>query len=112
MKLFSENTYRRNLAKEVSEDRLRHDSQNPAKIVAIGLCLSCLCALSVLPATARLNLQRGQSARENSGPSTGKRIALIIGNSAYSVKPLPNPVNDAADLGSTGRLKVISTSQE
>lgn len=28
-------------------------------------------------------------------PSTEKRLALVIGNSAYTVKPLKNPVNDA-----------------
>lgn len=28
-------------------------------------------------------------------PSTGKRVALVIGNSAYSEGPLRNPVNDA-----------------
>ena len=35
----------------------------------------------------------------------GERLALVIGNSAYTVKPLPNPQNDAADVGAAlGRL--------
>jgi hypothetical protein len=30
---------------------------------------------------------------------TGKRVALVIGNSAYQNTPnLPNPANDAADM--------------
>jgi len=40
-----------------------------------------------------------------SNPSTttlkqksGKRVALVIGNSRYSTSPLPNPVNDARDI--------------
>jgi formylglycine-generating enzyme required for sulfatase activity len=30
--------------------------------------------------------------------SSGQRVALIIGNSAYADSPLPNPVNDANDM--------------
>ena len=33
-----------------------------------------------------------------SAQSTGKRVALIIGNSAYTTGPLLNPVNDATDM--------------
>ena len=46
--------------------------------------------------------------RERFGPGAGqeRRIALIIGNSAYRQSPLTNPVNDAqamaATLGSLG----------
>jgi hypothetical protein len=39
-----------------------------------------------------------------------RRVALVIGNSAYSVKPLPNPINDATDIAHTLRqvgFKVI-----
>jgi hypothetical protein len=42
---------------------------------------------------------RGQSARDNSPKEKERRIALIIGNSGYAVKPLTNPANDAMDLG-------------
>jgi len=31
-------------------------------------------------------------------PATGKRLALVVGNAAYSVSPLANPANDAADV--------------
>ena len=31
----------------------------------------------------------------------GKRVALVIGNSAYSSAPLANPVNDAMDIAAT-----------
>ena len=30
--------------------------------------------------------------------SQGKRVALVIGNSAYTTGPLTNPVNDATDM--------------
>ena len=30
--------------------------------------------------------------------SSEKRVALVIGNSAYDVAPLKNPVNDARDM--------------
>jgi formylglycine-generating enzyme required for sulfatase activity len=31
-------------------------------------------------------------------PALGKRVALVIGNSAYATSPLANPVNDATDM--------------
>lgn len=34
-------------------------------------------------------------------PNSGKRLALVIGNSAYQWKPLHNPVNDARDVAQT-----------
>lgn len=41
------------------------------------------------------------------GPKTspGKRIALVIGNSAYLSQPLANPVNDSADMAKTLRSR-------
>lgn len=33
--------------------------------------------------------------------ATNRRIALIVGNSAYTASPLSNPVNDATDMAST-----------
>ena len=33
--------------------------------------------------------------------ATEQRIALVIGNSAYSIGPLKNPVNDATDMAAT-----------
>ena len=35
--------------------------------------------------------------------ATSKRLALVIGNSRYSSRPLKNPVNDASDMASTLR---------
>jgi Tol biopolymer transport system component len=34
------------------------------------------------------------------GQSTGRRVALVIGNQRYSRQPLANPMNDATDLAS------------
>ncbi len=43
-----------------------------------------------------------QLEREKSNNKTEKRVALIIGNGAYTkAKPLPNPPNDAADMAAT-----------
>ncbi|MDQ3087051.1 MAG: caspase family protein, partial [Acidobacteriota bacterium] len=40
--------------------------------------------------------------REKPNAQIEKRIALIIGNGAYTkAKPLPNPSNDAADMAAT-----------
>ncbi len=36
-----------------------------------------------------------------SGKASGRRIALVIGNSAYKNRPLKNPVNDAKDISDT-----------
>lgn len=48
---------------------------------------------------------RGQDSRSVAKPITtsNKRLALVIGNSAYSVKPLPNARNDAQDVAATLR---------
>jgi tetratricopeptide (TPR) repeat protein len=45
------------------------------------------------------------SSSENSGaPVGGRRVALVIGNSAYRfASPLPNPKNDASDIAQTLR---------
>ncbi len=45
---------------------------------------------------------RGFTPDNGNTASTQKRIALVIGNSAYAhVTPLPNPVNDADDMAAT-----------
>ena len=36
-------------------------------------------------------------------PASGQRVALVIGNSAYSEAPLRNPVNDATDVAAALR---------
>ncbi len=64
---------------------------------------------SGLPLTAQTNRQLK---RENSSNQTEKRVALIIGNGAYSkAKPLPNPPNDATDMAKSLKdvgFKVLS----
>ena len=47
----------------------------------------------------RLAQQQPQITTPNvSAPSTGKRIALVVGNANYKVRPLKNPRNDADDI--------------
>tara|TARA_B100000315_G_scaffold248348_1_gene278120 strand:+ start:289 stop:1746 length:1458 start_codon:yes stop_codon:yes gene_type:complete len=42
--------------------------------------------------------ERGVVVNPNDSQSTERRIALVIGNSAYKSSPLKNPVNDAQDM--------------
>ena len=45
-----------------------------------------------------------------SSATAEKRVALVVGNSAYqNVVPLPNPANDAADIAASLREKAPST---
>lgn len=47
----------------------------------------------------RLVQQQPQTTTPNvSAPSTGKRLALVVGNANYKVRPLKNPRNDADDI--------------
>jgi len=47
----------------------------------------------------RLSQQQPQTTTPNvSAPSTGKRLALVVGNANYKVRPLKNPRNDADDI--------------
>ncbi len=61
-----------------------------------------LSLLMLLPSTASplLAQQRGQTATKPS-VAAEPRIALVIGNGAYSDAPLRNPVNDANDIATT-----------
>lgn len=43
---------------------------------------------------AAMGQERGQTVR----PASGKRVALVIGNSTYANAPLANPANDARDM--------------
>lgn len=50
------------------------------------------------------NTDRNDNNDKNSAVvKTQKRVALVIGNSAYKDSPLPNPVNDASDIAATLR---------
>jgi uncharacterized caspase-like protein len=44
----------------------------------------------------------GRGSGLDSAPS-GRRVALVMGNSAYATAPLKNPVNDASDIAQTLR---------
>ncbi len=71
------------------------------KFCVLTLIFSIL--LSVLPLTAQTDRKLE---REKPNAQIEKRIALIIGNGAYTkAKPLPNPSNDAADM--TASLKTL-----
>ncbi|HZG50724.1 MAG TPA: WG repeat-containing protein [Pyrinomonadaceae bacterium] len=64
-----------------------------------------LCALAALPAFsghAQTQNRTRQLTLEANSQTSQKRIALVIGNAAYTnAKPLDNPANDAADMAAT-----------
>lgn len=88
----------------------RHKPRNPVVLAALTLVLSVLGLLVGSPAKSQEpNRQLVQNASPNT--STGKRLALVIGNSAYPNAPLKNPVNDAQDIAAALRalgFEVIS----
>ena len=47
---------------------------------------------------------------ERQDPKSDRRIALVVGNAAYSSSPLRNPVNDAKDIGRLLLSKNFQTS--
>ncbi len=61
------------------------------------LCLSLFAAFVCLAQTP--DRVRGVRPPQNQRPDTGRRMALVIGNSKYPDSPLQNPANDARDLG-------------
>jgi uncharacterized caspase-like protein len=71
-----------------SEDEETQDAQATAR--------DQLAALEELQQDAQAPETKPSSALDAAAPPTGKRIALVIGNSAYrNVQPLRNPANDA-----------------
>ncbi|MBI4641724.1 MAG: caspase family protein [Candidatus Tectomicrobia bacterium] len=54
-------------------------------------------------AQVTFTIHRGQALAGSQMPAQQRRIALIIGNSAYQVGSLMNPVNDATDIAETLR---------
>lgn len=68
----------------------------PARLRSLAaLCLAAACTLH--PAAAQPP-DRAVAPAAASVPARGERLALVIGNGAYKDAPLPNPVNDAADV--------------
>lgn len=66
----------------------------PKKLYTFALVFAVL--LSGLPLTAQTDRQLE---RQKKNSQTEKRLALIIGNGAYTkANPLPNPTNDATDM--------------
>lgn len=61
----------------------------PSSLLFASLCVLLFSAQAGAPGAAQ-----GQGALVG-----GRRLALLIGNSAYQKRPLANPANDAADLG-------------
>lgn len=62
--------------------------------------LGCAILFLNMPAYGQANEQRNLAIKESSpaSPTVERRVALVIGNSAYRNGPLKNPVNDATDI--------------
>ncbi len=60
------------------------------------LFLASLCLL--LSCSSLFAQQRNLGVGRSEAPASEKRVALVIGNSAYKNSPLRNPVNDARDM--------------
>lgn len=76
------------------------------------LLIFCLAMLLAAPLSAQSQrVTRGDAARPTSSVSeNGRRTALVIGNGAYKVAPLANPVQDArliAEALLAARFRVI-----
>lgn len=60
--------------------------------VVLSIIISTLCAATALAQSNRRGLSIGE---KPAASSSSQRVALVIGNSAYTTAPLKNPVNDA-----------------
>lgn len=71
--------------------------------------------MAFLPATGAL-AQGKTGAKPQAQAQAGLRVALVVGNSAYTSSPLANPVNDATDvataLGSAGFKVILKTDMD
>src|SRR5262245_36441894 len=78
---------------------IREPSMNQIKMISISICcLFALVAVDSLPALSSID-DRQEQQRGVGVQATERRIALVIGNAAYTVAPpLGNPVNDARDM--------------
>ncbi len=54
--------------------------------------------VSVLLIVGTTHAQRNQAVERTAAVTSEKRVALVIGNSAYKSSPLKNPTNDAHDI--------------
>jgi Caspase domain len=77
-----------------------------AKWVGVSLLLAALCVLLVtmLPVHKALWAQsKGFNVQGKASAGGERRVALVIGNAAYDMAPLRNPVNDARAMAATLR---------
>lgn len=86
--------------------------QGPGAVTAMQRVFSRWAALALLALLAPFALAAESQRNLGVAPMhAGKRVALVIGNSAYPGAPLRNPVNDAKDMAATLRrlgFEVIS----
>jgi TonB family protein len=72
----------------------------PFRALTVAACLTLCCLPFVPPARSQ---DRGLTLEAGPGARNGRRVALVIGNGAYDVAPLNNPVNDAQDMAQSLR---------
>ncbi len=94
--------YKRAVGLKAQAAYLRTEYQEKARARLSALEAPPVAQVAAVAAPSTLPVPAGNSGAFSSlaQAQTGRRVALVIGNSAYkAVSPLPNPVNDAAALG-------------
>jgi formylglycine-generating enzyme required for sulfatase activity len=86
--------------------RAKSSTQNQRTTTALAALTLMLCAIGLLPwspsQTAHAQQDRQLQQTGSANANDGKRIALVIGNGAYTnAPPLKNPPNDARDMAAT-----------
>ncbi|MEP7341521.1 MAG: caspase domain-containing protein [Acidobacteriota bacterium] len=79
--------------------RRRRIISNLARLLATALLIQTTIATPI--AFNQTAQERGQGTKPPVKNAAEPRVALVIGNSAYTDSPLPNPVNDAQDITAT-----------
>lgn len=72
--------------------------RSTACAIRLLLVLLSLCCGGASTAQTTVSAAKAAKAAEPAKPVKLKRLALVVGNSAYKSDPLPNPVNDAQDM--------------
>lgn len=77
---------------------MRFQLIDPRHLLQIAFTCVCIAFLAASPASAQEQRNLAVRSAVANAPALEKRVALVIGNSAYLKGPLKNPVNDATDV--------------
>ena len=82
------------------------ESRNIRLIVSLGFLMAAALVFIVSDIALAQQDRRITLKKDGANAAVGseRRVALVIGNSAYKSSPLRNPVNDAGDIATTLRI--------